>query len=353
MRRRFFPQFDNGFTLVELLVVIAIIGVLVALLLPAVQSAREAARRTSCANNLTQIGLALHNYEMAHGAYPPGTSDKTGPIMNTVNGYHHNWVEHILPYLEEQNTYNAIDRSVSVYDPKNAAVVAHIPRWLICPSTGRGFACYAACHHDKEKSIDASDNGVFFLNSGVRYDDITDGSSHTLFVGEKLPDAWDLHWLSGTRATLRNTGVPIDWLTYRNGLPRPGGATQAPPQLDKVPSFDDRDSDEDSAGQPTEAGAPPPVASDAGAPPVTVADAPSDTPPDAPPALPQPPPAPPRLPSLPGNAAFVGGFGGEHPGGVNVVLGDGSIRFASRNIARAVWQGLANRSDGKLQTNDF
>jgi type II secretory pathway pseudopilin PulG len=330
------------------LVVIAIIGVLVALLLPAVQSAREAARRASCANNLTQIGLALHNYEMAHGAYPPGTTDKTGPIMNTTSGYHHNWVEHLLPYMEEQNTYNAIDRSVSVYHPKNAAAVAVMPRWLNCPSNGlRGFACYAACHHDKEKSIDANDNGVFFLNSGVRYDDITDGSSHTLFVCEKLPDAWDLHWLSGTRATLRNTGVPIDWLTYQNGLPKPGGATQPPP-LNSVPAFNDTDGEDTLAGQATEAAAEPAAIADANAPPGTPDD--NATVPAAPPLTP---PAPPRLPSLPGNPAFVGGFASQHPNVSMAVMGDGSVRSVTRNIARVVLQGLANRSDGKLVPNDF
>ena len=89
---------------------------------------------------------------------------------------------------------------------------------------------------------------MFFLNSGVRYDDITDGSSHTLFVGEKLPDGWDLNWLSGTRATLRNTGVPINWLTPRNGLPSPGGPTQPPP-LDKVPIVDSSGLFEDSSGK--------------------------------------------------------------------------------------------------------
>src|SRR5262245_56194429 len=125
-----------GFTLVELLVVIAIIGVLVALLLPAVQSAREAARRASCSNNLSQIGLAIHHYEMAHGIYPPGTINSTGPITNTAAGYHHNWVVQLLPYIEQQNAYNVLDKRASIYSPQNAAVAANMPRLLICPSVG-------------------------------------------------------------------------------------------------------------------------------------------------------------------------------------------------------------------------
>ncbi len=112
---------------------IAIIGVLVALLLPAVQVAREAARRASCTNNLTQFGIAIHNYEMAHGVYPPGTIDAAGQIMNTASGYHHNWVVQILPYIEEQNAYNLLDKKVSIYHPTNAAVAASMPRMLMCP----------------------------------------------------------------------------------------------------------------------------------------------------------------------------------------------------------------------------
>src|SRR4029453_5474073 len=239
MKRRF----AFGFTLVELLVVIAIIGVLVALLLPAVQAAREAARRSMCSNNLSQISLAVHHYEMAHGVYPPGTIDPPGPIMNspTPTGYQHNWVVQILPYIEQQNAWNALDKKLSIYDPKNAPVVNAMPRWFNCPSIGggQGFPCYAACHHDREKPIDAKDNGVFFLNSRITYANITDGPSHTIFIGEKLPDAWDKHWLSGTRATLRNMGTTIGWLTYNNGLPRPGGpGAVPPPPLTQLPTPD-------------------------------------------------------------------------------------------------------------------
>src|SRR5512135_1769133 len=99
----------RGFTLVELLVVIAIIGVLVALLLPAVQAAREAARRSSCVNNLTQLILAAQNYESSYRVYPPGTIDKSGPIANVAEGYHHNWLSQILPFIEERNTFQHID----------------------------------------------------------------------------------------------------------------------------------------------------------------------------------------------------------------------------------------------------
>src|SRR5690606_30133693 len=91
-----------AFTLVELLVVIAIIGILVALLLPAIQAAREAARRTSCMNNLTQLGLALHNYEFHFEALPPGTTNPDGPIRNEPQGNHVSWIVRILPYIEER-----------------------------------------------------------------------------------------------------------------------------------------------------------------------------------------------------------------------------------------------------------
>ena len=112
----------SAFTLVELLVVIAIIGILVALLLPAVQAAREAARRMSCVNNLTQLALATQNYEMAFRVYPPGTINPTGPIEDKPEGYHHNWLSQLLPYMEETSVFRHIDFSVGVYDEKNLPV---------------------------------------------------------------------------------------------------------------------------------------------------------------------------------------------------------------------------------------
>ncbi len=342
MKRRF----ANGFTLVELLVVIAIIGVLVALLLPAVQAAREAARRSSCANNLSQLSLALHQYEMAHGAYPPGTVAAAGPISNTPTGYHHSWTVQILPYIEQQNAYNLLDKRQSVYHAANAQVAATTPRLFICPSnSARGFPCYAGSHHEKEKPIDAKDNGVFFLNSNIRYDDITDGSSHTIFIGEKLPDAWDLNWLSGTRATLRNTGVPINWLSFRNGLPRPSLGGAPPPGMTTLPFLD--------VEEPLD-----------GVQATTASPAPETTPPPADPANPaggaEPTDAPAapgggptgrKLAVLPGNPAFVGGFGGEHPNGAIFALGDGSVRFLTNNMAGKLLQQFAHRSDGGLPSD--
>src|SRR6478672_7200841 len=103
-------QQERGFTLVELLVVIAIIGILVALLLPAIQAAREAARRSQCANNLKQIGLALHNYHSARNKFPPGVVYDTGTYSATMNAYN-GWTREILPYAED----SAIQK---LYDPK-------------------------------------------------------------------------------------------------------------------------------------------------------------------------------------------------------------------------------------------
>src|ERR1700693_4880192 len=103
-----------AFTLIELLVVIAIIAILVALLLPAVQQAREAARRTQCKNNLVQIGLALLNYEMAHECLPSGSVDPNRPIRNEAKGYHMSWMVQLLPYLDQSNTFQHFDFSVGV-----------------------------------------------------------------------------------------------------------------------------------------------------------------------------------------------------------------------------------------------
>jgi prepilin-type N-terminal cleavage/methylation domain-containing protein/prepilin-type processing-associated H-X9-DG protein len=293
-------RYRRGFTLVELLVVIAIIGVLVALLLPAVQAAREAARRMQCTNNLCQLILAVQNYEMSFRVYPPGTINDTGPIQNLPQGYHHNWISQLLPFFEEQNIYNHIDFQVGVYDDKNLPVRQAPVTILSCPSSSsRGedifMTNYAGCHNDQDTPIDKDNHGVFFLNSSIRPLDITDGVSHTFFISEKTFDPKnDLGWMSGTRATLRNVGTPLNAEVQK--LRRNGQVTA----YGQIPLNEDN---AESAG-----------------------------------------PIDPVL--------FVGGFGSYHPGGVNAAFGDSSVRFLSANITPEVLRQLANRADGKLPSKD-
>jgi len=215
-----------GHLFLELLTVITIVCILAGMLLPAIQAARESARRISCSNHLSQLVLAVQSYESAFGMYPPGTIGHQRPVLSVPQGYHHNWIAQILPYLEERNAYRHLDRSVGVYDAKNRPVRRHELKILRCPSSGAsgpGYSDYAGVHNDVEAPIDADNNGVFFLNSRVRYDEIVDGTAWTIFIGEKQTLSGDLGWLSGTRATLRNTGIPFN---ASQGVPR---FTQLPP----------------------------------------------------------------------------------------------------------------------------
>ena len=321
--------YRHGFTLIELLVVIAIIAVLIALLLPAVQQAREAARRTQCKNNLMQIGLALQNYMLGHEVLPPGTQNATGPIASKEDAtqYHMNWIVQILPYLEQQNVYNHIDFTQSVYSPANSPVRVRQMHTLICPSDPHtygkpvGLTNYCGVHNDYEAPIDVNQNGVLFLNSAIHYEQVTDGSSNTIYVTEARADMGaDLGWMSGTRATLRNG---VLW-TNRKEMEAKTAETAAPPVV--VPA----DNPLAVAGLP-EGGSPsPPEASYQSHLSMRRGSIPIPT----------------QQQVL--NADQVGGPSSHHTGGWHNVMGDGSVRFVSENIDPKTFRNLMHRADGEM-----
>jgi len=120
----------RAFTLVELLVVIAIIGILVGMLLPAVQSVREAARLTSCKNNIRQLSLACQNYQSANEKYPPGWRANTSP-----SEYGWGWNSAILPFLDQNNVYEKIDFNEKLLEPINEAAVGSEIKGFLCPTS--------------------------------------------------------------------------------------------------------------------------------------------------------------------------------------------------------------------------
>jgi prepilin-type N-terminal cleavage/methylation domain-containing protein/prepilin-type processing-associated H-X9-DG protein len=314
-----------GFTLVELLVVIAIIGILVALLLPAVQAAREAARRAQCTNQIRQLALAVHDFEMADGHYPAGTNNPQGPIQNLPNGLHISWIARVLPYFEEGVKYEKLDLSVSAYNVKNDPVRQTTIELLLCPSSPSEegpFSNYAGCHHDVEAPIDVDNHGVLFLNSEVTRDDLKDGAAYTLLIGEKYIDEYDLGWLSGTPATLRNTGRELNEkpATWRSGNTAPWLQNYSFDTDDL--SFGGEVAVDDVGGEAT---------SNA-----------SETP-DANGLLPRS-----RQGGNPKAPLAVGGFGSSHISGVNFAFCDGSVRFMADSVSEGLMRRLANRNDGRI-----
>lgn len=231
----------RGFTLVELLVVIAIIGILVALMLPAVQMAREAARRAWCNNNLKQIGLGLHMYHDTFVRFPAGWNafDPSTRQPDWLGEPGWSWATSILPYMEQTALYgDRIYLDLPITDPANAAARVTPIKMYRCPSdigvntflleadhhepvagyrpinlaTGNYIGVFGTEDpHDVYEHGSGRPNGIFFLNKGVRIADILDGTSQTFAVGERssklAPSTWVGMVRGGEHAPARVVGV--------------------------------------------------------------------------------------------------------------------------------------------------
>ncbi|OJW19391.1 MAG: prepilin-type N-terminal cleavage/methylation domain-containing protein [Planctomycetales bacterium 71-10] len=309
----------RGFTLIELLVVIAIIAVLIALLLPAVQAAREAARRAQCANNLKQIGLALHNYNDAHGVFPPGytsfykkDSGDAGTAEDDI-GPGWGWASFILPQIEQRAVFDAINFNFTLTQPHNTTIQTMRIAAYLCPSDSPpltvpvrdetntqtmytvGSANYVGMFGVGEIGDGPGRGaGMFFRNSKLPFAAVTDGTSNTIAVSERS------HNLSYVTWTGRAVG---GWLFTTSSVE--GGTDKF--KVDPEEAF-------------------------------TMILGPAGTEDGA------------RTPN--DQEAHVEDYWSYHPGGVNALMVDGSVRFIKSSISPVNWQTLATRAGGEIISAD-
>ena len=210
MHRQRVSSAAMGFTLIELLVVVTIIGILISLLLPAVQAAREAARRMSCCNNLRQIGIGMHNYHVTWDCFPPGCIEyrymlnpKTGKAYG-ASGRQLAWSAYVLSRLEQQPLYDRIDFSQGYDSTANAAAAATILSVYLCPSTnrnscltkGRGACDYGGIYGECITGPEPLPKGTLIYDRSISIRDITDGTAYTLLVSEDSGFV-DGQWIDG------------------------------------------------------------------------------------------------------------------------------------------------------------
>ena len=293
----------SGFTLIELLVVVAIIAILVAILLPAVQQARESARRVSCKNNLKQIGLALHNYQDVHGVFPNVNANNTLSGGSTFTS--------ILPQIDGANAYDAYDFNKSNSDPYNIGVTGQQLPFYLCPTAvmrrdvpsassdnGRALGHYAVNMGSRDYNpywayypnpqAPVLDGAIVYSDAAspkIGPRDFLDGMSNTLLVGETAYDLPDYTFSSGPEA-----GQPRYSFTYWS-VPYPGSTACTTEH-----AFNPHD--------------------------------------------------------LPGDGVFESGwvrsFRSDHPGGVQFVMADGRVQYLSDLVDVTLYRGLSTRNGGEL-----
>lgn len=193
----------SAWTLVEFLVAIAVIGLLVSLLLPAVQRARETARRTQCQNRLRQLGVGLLHFHDAHAAFPIGCS-QWRPWGNTTNRQLA-WSARLLPYVEQESLYERLDLQQPYDAPANASAAAVVLPVFLCPTaadptgrraTGRGASHFGGMFGERITGPNQPPKGVMLLDRAVSLPEVTDGAPFTLIVAEdsQFPDG---EWING------------------------------------------------------------------------------------------------------------------------------------------------------------
>ena len=334
----------SAFTLIELLVVMGIIGLLVALALPAVQSAKEAARRAQCANNLHQIGLAMHAYESANGTLPPAITHAIARnydgSMDKIYGGFYSIHARLLPQLEQGNLYNSINFTTGTW-PTNAYNFSIGPNQMalnavndtamrtridtfLCPSdpgsflaTGTSYRGNAGVGPSYGTTFEHQDsgNGLFPEDGTIPLAFIRDGLSHTAAFSEKLQGSGREDPLSGDRDAYHTSTFVLDADDVLNACriaARPSNGRRGFVEGGRWWFWTGR-------GDTL----------------YVHAQSPNGVVPDCTSAG-----------ALPAHGMFTARS--LHPGGVNSLMADGSIRFVTEGISNATWRGLGSRSGGEI-----